>query len=160
METVLRVGSIYLFLLVALRVMGKREFSELSTIEFVTLLLIPELMQQAMIRQDYSLTNAFIGAATLLTLTFLTSLIMHRSKRAESLIGGIPVVLVEQGKLLENAMNKERVSPDEVFTQMHKEGLTRLEQVRWAILQTDGQIAIIPAEGEEVESAEEKRAAV
>jgi uncharacterized membrane protein YcaP (DUF421 family) len=156
METVLRVGAIYLFLLVALRVMGKREFSELSSIEFVTLLLIPELMQQAMIRQDYSLTNALIGATTLLTLTFLTSLVTHLSKRAEQVIGGIPVVLVKDGNLLEDAMNRERVSPDEIFAQMHKGGLTLLEQVRWAILLTDGKIAIIPAEGETTTPSEDE----
>lgn len=158
METVLRVAFIYLFLLVALRVMGKREFSELSAIEFVTLLLIPELMQQAMIRQDYSLTNAIIGVATLLTLTFITSLVMHRSKRMETLIEGIPMVLVQDGRLLEDAMNKERVTPDEIFTQMHMMGLYDLQQVRWAILETEGRIAIIPQDGLRLNPPDEERA--
>lgn len=149
METVLRVIFLYLFLLVTLRVMGKREFSQLSTLELVMLLLIPELLSQALSYEDPSLINALIAVTTLLTLSFLTSVIMHRSRRIEGIMEGKPIVLVHHGKLLEDAMNKERVTPSEIFTQMHQSGLEKLDQVRWAILETDGLIAIIPEEDEE-----------
>lgn len=146
METVLRVAAIYLFVLVALRVLGKREFGQLSPIELVTLLMIPEIVSQALTREDYSLTNAAIGVATLLVLVFVTSLLMHRFQKAEIVIAGQPTVLVRQGELIGGALNKMRITPDEVFNEMHKAGLQQLEQVQWAILESDGRIAIVPAE--------------
>src|SRR5688572_17716985 len=133
METVIRLFLLYLFIIIALRIMRKREYSEMSPLELVTLLLIQEILSQSLRPEDYSLTSGIIAIATLFTLTCLTSLLQHRSKRAEIAISGVPVVLVENGKLLENAMNKERVSSDEIFTQMHQTGLYKLEQVRWAI---------------------------
>jgi uncharacterized membrane protein YcaP (DUF421 family) len=156
METVVRVLVLYLFIIVGLRIMGKREFSEMSPLELVTLLLIPDILSQALVREDFSMTNGIIAIATLFTLTFLTSLLMHRSKRAESLVSGKPIVLIENGRLLDEPMNKERVSVEEIFSQMHQSGLYKLEQVRWAILETDGRIALIPAEDTGTSSAASK----
>lgn len=146
METVLHVAAIYLFVLVGLRVLGKREFGQLSPIELVTLLMIPEIVSQALTGDDYSLTNAAIGVATLLVLVFATSLLVHRFQKAEIVIAGQPTVLVRHGELIETALNSMRVTPDEVFSEMHKVGLQRLDQVQWAILESDGHIAIVPTE--------------
>lgn len=144
METVLRVAAIYLIVFAGLRVMGKREFGQLSPLELVTLLMIPEIVSQALTGEDYSVTNAAIGVATLLVLVFGTSLLMHRFKKAEAIIAGEPAVLVRHGKLLEDTMNAARVTADELFEEMHKTGLLRLDQVDWAILEPDGRIAIVP----------------
>lgn len=146
METVLRILIIYLFVMIGLRVLGKREFGQLSPLELVMLLLIPEIASQSLVREDYSLTNALLGLSTLFTLQFLTSALMHRSKRAEELMVGVPTVLVQHGRLVEENLNRERVSPDEVFAEMRKSGVDRLEQVRWAVLETDGKIAVVPEE--------------
>lgn len=144
METVLRVAIIYLFLMAALRIMGKREFGQLSPLELVTLLLIPELVSQALLREDFSMTNAIIALTTLFTMVFLTSLVMQKSKKAERAVAGEPTVLVYHGQMVPEHMHKERVTEGEIFGEMHKSGLDRLEQVRWAILESDGKIAIIP----------------
>jgi uncharacterized membrane protein YcaP (DUF421 family) len=144
MDTVVRVAVIYLFVFAALRVMGKREFGQLSPLELVTLLMIPEIVSQALTGDDYSITNAAIGVATLLVLVFATSLVMHRFKRAESVIAGDPTILVRHGNMLEDAMNGARVTAEEVFEEMHKVGLLQLDQVDWAILEPDGRIAIVP----------------
>lgn len=144
MDTVFRVAAIYLFVFAALRVMGKREFGQLSPLELVTLLMIPEIVSQALTGDDYSVTNAAIGVATLLVLVFATSMLMHRFKKAEHIITGEPSVLVRHGKMLEGAMNAARVSADEVFEEMHQAGLLTLDQVDWAILEPGGRIAIVP----------------
>ena len=144
METVLRVALIYLFLVFALRIMGKREFGQMSPLELVALLLIPEIVSQALLREDFSMTNAIIAVTTLFTMVFLTSLVIQVSKTAERAITGTPTVLVYHGQLVPDHMHKERVTEDEIFGEMHKSGLDRLEQVRWAILESDGKIAIIP----------------
>ena len=147
METVIRVAIIYIFVLAGLRLMGKREFSQMGPMELVTLLLIPEIVSQGLIREDFSITNALIGVSTLFILVFVNSTLTHLSKRAETVIEGPPTVLAHRGELVEDAMDKERVSPDELFSEMHKAGLDRLEQVRWAILEGDGKIAIVPETG-------------
>lgn len=148
METVVRIAFIYVFLTLALRAMGKRELSKMSTIELVMLLLIPELFSQAATGVDFSMTNAVIATSTLLTLVLLTSVISHLSSRAHDAISGTPTVLVRSGRYVEENMNRERLSPEELLAEMHKAGYERLDQIRWAILEDDGKIALIPKEGE------------
>ena len=145
MDTVLRIAFVYFTLMVALRVLGKRELSEMSPFELVTLLMIPEIFSPALAREDYSMTHATIGAATLFTLLFLTSALTFRFKGAERVVEGKATVLVRNGKFLERNMQHERVTPDEVLTEMHKSGIEQIEEVRWAILEMDGKIAIVPS---------------
>ena len=148
METVLRIAFIYFFLMVAIRVMGKRELSKMSAFELVLLMLIPELFSQGALREDFSMTNATIATATLLSLVFLTSVVSHISGRAHDVINGTPTVLVRSGRYVPENMNRERIAPDELLAEMHKAGYEKLEQIKWAILEDDGKIALIPAEGE------------
>lgn len=144
METVLRVVIIYLFILFGMRIIGKREFGAISPLELVTLLLIPELASQALIREDFSLVNAIIAISTLLVLVFLSSAVTHMSPAAEKILSGAPAVLVSHGKLIESNLNKERVSTEELFGEMHKAGLHDLRQIKWAILESGGSIAFVP----------------
>lgn len=146
METVLRVVFFYLVILLGLRVLGKREFSQLSPFELVTLLLIPELVQQALIREDFSATNALIALCTLFTLVFLTSLMVQRSKKVGEFIAGRPAVLVYEGKFVPEVLEHERVTPDEVYGEMRRAGLERITQLKWALLESDGRISFIPFE--------------
>lgn len=150
METVLRVTLFYLFILFGLRVLGKREFSQLSPLELVMLLLIPELASQSLVRDDFSLTNGIIAITTVFTLVFLSSLLQHHSKTVSRVISGSPTILVADGEFIQEHLNRERIDPGEIFSEMHKIGLSRLEQVRWAILETDGRIAIVPGDRAEM----------
>jgi len=143
MDTVVRVTVIYLVVLLGLRVLGKREFGQLSPLELVSLLMIPEIVSQALIGSDYSLTTGLTGLCTLLVLVFLTSLLVQRFDHVGRLVSGDPTVLVHEGCFLVDAMNRMRVTPDEVFTEMHKTGLESLSAVKWAILEPDGSIAIL-----------------
>lgn len=155
METVLRITAIYFFIMIGLRAMGKREFSQLSSFDLVVLLLIPEMAQQAMMQEDFSLTNAFIALSTLFTLVYLTSLLNYRSKTAEELIEGRPTVLVSNSEFVVDNLDRERITAEDVYSEMRKAGLSRLEQVRWAILEPDGKMSLIPysdANGEVIRS--------
>jgi uncharacterized membrane protein YcaP (DUF421 family) len=144
METVIRILVIYLFLMLALRIMGNREFGELAPFDIAVLLLIPEIFSQAMVREDFSLTNAIIGVATLLVLVFATSVLNYRFRSVGRAIAGVPTVLVRHGFMVPHNLDRERVSPDEVLDAMHAAGLHRMDEVRWAILETDGRITVIP----------------
>jgi uncharacterized membrane protein YcaP (DUF421 family) len=80
-----------------------------------------------MIREDFSITNALVGLCTLFVLVYLTSVVSHRSKKAEGFLEGKPTILVDQGKLVPENLNLERIPPNEVYGEMHKMGLARLE---------------------------------
>lgn len=155
METVVRIVLVYLFLMFALRVMGKREFGEMAPFDLVVLLLIPEIFSQAMVREDFSLTNAFVAVGTLLTLVFATGIVSYQFKPVGRMVTGTPAVLARHGLLVTRNLDRERIPPEEVLDAMHAAGLHRMEQVRWAILETDGRITIIPWEASGTAQSEE-----
>ena len=124
MSTVIRLVVMYVFIVAGLRVLGKREFSQLSPLELVMLLLIPEMATQSLVREDFSLTNGIIGIATVFTLVFLSSLLQHHSKTFSQVISGSPAILVADGQFIQEHLNEERVGPEEVFSEMHKIGLS------------------------------------
>lgn len=147
METVFRVAFVYLFAWCCFRLLGKRELTQMSPFELVTLLFIPQLFSRALTRQDYSMTNAIIGASTLFSLVFLTSAVSYRSRRFARIMQAAPTVLVRHGQFVEEHLNRERIPAEDIFSAMHKVGLERLDQVEWAILEGDGKIAMIPSTG-------------
>jgi uncharacterized membrane protein YcaP (DUF421 family) len=145
METVLRVLFVYALVWACFRVIGKRELTHLSPFELVMLLFIPQLFSRALTRQDYSMTNAVIGATTLFTLVFVTSAASYRLRWLWRVLQARPTVLVCRGGMIDEHLNRERIAPDDIFAAMHKVGLQRLGQVEWAILESDGKIALIPS---------------
>lgn len=146
MEIVLRVTFIYFFLMVSLRIVGKREFGQLSPLEMISILLIPEIISNALQVEITSMTDAVIGITTLLSLTALTTFIVYRSQHIERAISGEPVVLAHKGRLVERNMDLERITSDEIMGEVRRAGLESVEQVGWAILETDGSITVIPLE--------------
>jgi uncharacterized membrane protein YcaP (DUF421 family) len=145
METVLRVAVIYVVLLLAFRVLGKRELASMTPFELVTLMMVPEIVSQGLVGDDYSVTNAIVGAMTIFLLVLTTSAISHRFPRLGAIMHNTPTLLVANGRLLEANMNAERVSAEELYSEMHKAGVARVEDVRWAVLESDGRISVVPA---------------
>lgn len=157
METVVRVALIYVVLLAGMRLMGKREFGQLAPMELIALLLIPELLQEALLGYA-SITNAFIALATLFALVFANSLLSHVSKRFERVAEGEPAVLAHHGQLVQSNLDRERISPSELYSEIRKAGLERLDQVRWAVLEGDGKISIVPTSPKPVNTKTERAA--
>ncbi|HZW99064.1 MAG TPA: YetF domain-containing protein [Trueperaceae bacterium] len=148
MESVIRVVIVYLFVLFALRLLGKREFGQFSALELVMLMLIPDIVAPGIVREDFSLTTALVAVSTVMLLVVVTSMLAHVSKRAERAVTPMPTVLLFDGNLYSSAMNKERISAEEILQVAHQTGIETLDQVKWAILQSDGRIAIIPKNSE------------
>jgi uncharacterized membrane protein YcaP (DUF421 family) len=142
--TVIRVIIAYLVLWAAFRVLGKRELTRMSPLELVLVLLIPQLFSRALTRQDYSFTNAVVGATTLLSLVFLSSAMTYRSRRVSRIMVSRATVLVADGDFIADALHEERISTADVYEAIQKAGLTTVQEVSWAILQSDGAIAIVP----------------
>ena len=145
METVIRVVFVYAFVWACFRMLGKRELTQMSPFELVTLLIIPQFFSRALTRQDYSMTNAVIAATTLFALVFCTSALGYRVRSFGRIIQARPTVLVHHSAFIEEHLNRERIAPEDIFSAMHKVGLERLEDVEWAILESDGRISLIPA---------------
>jgi uncharacterized membrane protein YcaP (DUF421 family) len=156
-ETVLRVIFVYAFVWACLRTLGKRELSQMAPFEFVMLLLIPQFFSRALTRQDYSMTNSVVAATTLFSIVFLTSIASFRFAGFRHFMEATPTVLVRQGELLPPGLRRERIAPDEIFSAMHKAGIERIEDVAWAILESDGKIAIIGAGGGEVHNPDAEK---
>ncbi|MEW6056382.1 MAG: YetF domain-containing protein [Bdellovibrionota bacterium] len=148
METVLRVLIIYAFITIVLRILGKRELSELSPYELVMVMLVPELATQGLNRNDYSITNSIIGISTLLSLVFLNSVLTYRFKKISEAIEGAPSILFHDGKFFEDTMHRERVSADEIISEMHSAGIETLGELKWVILEPDGKLSCIRKENQ------------
>jgi uncharacterized membrane protein YcaP (DUF421 family) len=147
MDTVLRSAIMYVFLLVIFRISGKRSLSQITTFDFILLLIISEASQQALVGDDFSIVNAFVVIATLVTLDSAFSWVEGRSPAFSRLVDSLPVVVVEDGKLLEDRAKQEGITLSEILAQgREKHGLERLDQFKYAILERHGGISVVPAE--------------
>lgn len=140
--SVIHVAITYGILILGFRLLGKRELSQLSPIELVTLMLIPEILSSA-VQGEGSLLTSVAGLSAILLLVLATSALVHRVPAVQRLLEASPTLLVADGKLLEENLNRERISPDDLFGEMHKQGIAGLDQVRFAILETGGSISFV-----------------
>ena len=145
MDSVLRGLVVYLVLLVVFRIAGKRTLSQVTTFDAVLLLIVAEVTQQALLGQDHSIVNFVLLVVTLLGMDIALSLVKQASPRLDRLLEGEPVVIVENGRPLEDRMRKARVDVEDVLTAARElQGLERLEQIKLAVLERSGGITIIP----------------
>lgn len=145
MDAVLRALAVYLFLLVVFRIAGRRTMMELTSFDLVLLLILSEATQNAMIGNDFSVTNAFLVILTLVGLDILFSHFKHRSSLLERWLDGVPMIIVENGRPLKELMDKARIDEDDVMTSARaSHGLERMEQIKYAVLECSGGISIIP----------------
>lgn len=148
MDAVLRSCAIYIILMIFFRIIGKRTLSQITTFDFVLLLIIGEATQQALLGDDFSLTNAAIVIVTLMFLDVALSLIKQRSQVVDQLIDGVPTLLVENGVPIKEHMEKSRVDLEDILESAREsQGLERMEQIKYAVLERGGQISIVPVEG-------------
>lgn len=145
MDSVVRGLVVYGFLLLIFRISGKQTLSQMTSFDLVLLLIISETTQQAMVDSDHSVTNAFLLIITLVGTTILLAALKQWSPKLELILDGQPVVVVDNGKLLKETMNKSRVDEEDIMASARKShGLERLDQIKYAILERDGGISIIP----------------
>lgn len=145
METVLRAVIIYIVLLLIFRISGKRSLAQITSFDFVLLLVIGEATQQALIGEDYSLTTAVIAIVTLMSVDIALSIAKGRSARVERWLDDMPIVVVENGELLRGRASRERVDEDDVLAAARNlHGLERLDQIKYAVLERNGRISIVP----------------
>jgi uncharacterized membrane protein YcaP (DUF421 family) len=148
MDAIVRGLAVYLFLLILFRIAGRRTLGNITNFDFVLLLIISEATQNAMIGNDYSVTNGFLVILTLVGLDIVFSFMKQRFPAMERYVDGLPLVLVEQGRPLKDLMKRVRVDEQDILASAReKHGLERMEQIKYAILETNGMISIVPKAG-------------
>jgi len=143
MDLVLRAIALYLFVLILMRMVGRRELSSLTPVDLVLLVVLGDALQQGLTQDDYSVTGAIIVITTIALLQVLTSYITYLSRRAKRVIDGDPVVLIEDGKLLERNLRRQRLRPEDVAEEMRLQGIGAFTNVRWGILESNGSFSFI-----------------
>jgi uncharacterized membrane protein YcaP (DUF421 family) len=145
MDSVVRGLAVYLTVWMLFRIAGKRTLSEATSFDFVLLLIIGETTQQALLGQDFSITNAFLVIVTLIGIDVLLSIVKQHSPRVERILDGGPVLIVKNGLLLQERMRRERVDEGDILeAARHLHGLARMDQIKHAVLEPSGGISIVP----------------
>ena len=145
MDAILRGLCVYVMLLVLFRLGGKRAVAQMTTFDFVLLLIISETVQEVLTRNDGSFTGALLLVTTLVGTDIGMSWWKSRSPAVEKLVDSVPLILVEHGVPLKDRMKKARVDEDDVLTAARElRGLERMDQIKYAVLERSGGISIIP----------------
>lgn len=144
---VLRAAAVYFFLLILFRFMGKRSLSQATTFDFILLLIISEATQNAMIGDDFSITNAYIVIGTLVAIDLVLNLVKNHWKLFDKVAESVPLVLVSDGKVHTDRIGKIHIELDDILEAARRQhGFANFAPIRYAVLEVDGTITIIPKE--------------
>ena len=137
-EKMIRPAIIYLFLVLALRIFGKRELAQLNPFDLVVLLSLSNTVQNAIIGEDTSVTGGLIGAFTLLAVNYLVVRFLFKHRRLDQLFEGTPTVLIENGKIIERSLAKELLTKSELLTVAHRQGFSSLDEIEHCVIEPGG----------------------
>jgi uncharacterized membrane protein YcaP (DUF421 family) len=145
-EVVLRTLVVYFGLLLAMRIAGKREVGQMKPFDLVTLLIISNALQNAMVGQDSSLVGGLTAAGIILLSNFVVGFLRGHSLMAQRLFEGSPTLIVHDCRFIDREMRRENLSEADVLQAMREHGFENVDQVKTAVLEVDGSISIIPKE--------------
>jgi uncharacterized membrane protein YcaP (DUF421 family) len=143
MDLAIRAIALYIFVVFVMRVVGRRELSSLTAIDLVLLIVLGDAIQQGLTQDDYSVTGAVIVVSTFAILQVGTSYLGFKSRRARSILEGQPLVLIEDGTLIEGNLRRQRLTPDDVAEEMRLQQILSFADVEWAILESNGRMSFI-----------------
>lgn len=147
MDTIVRALTVYIVLLILFRIGGKRSLAQITTFDFVLLLIISEAIQQALIAAENSMMNSFLLVLTFFVADIALSLVKDKSATFEKLVDDVPLILVEDGIPIRERMRQERVDENDILASARmSQGLERMDQIKYAVLERSGGISIIPKE--------------
>lgn len=148
-ELILRGVAVYGFLLVALRLFGRRELGQLTSFDLVLLLILSNALQNSLNAGDNSLGGGVVSAMTLLLLNHLVGYLTYRFRFIERLVQGPPVVLVENGKVKGRPLRREQITLEELRSALRKQGIQRIVDCKQVVLESDGTFSAV-AKGVEI----------
>jgi uncharacterized membrane protein YcaP (DUF421 family) len=143
MDLVLRTVFVFVLILLITRAVGRRELSSMEPFDLILLVVIGDLVQQGVTQSDYSITGATTVIVTMALLVVGTAYLSFRFKRLRPLLEGEPVLLVSEGRLLERNLRRQRMTVEELRAEARQQSIGSLEQIRYAVLETNGKLSFI-----------------
>jgi uncharacterized membrane protein YcaP (DUF421 family) len=147
MDLVIRATVVFFAVLLITRVIGRRELSSLEPFDMILLVVIGDLVQQGVTQSDYSVTGAVTVIATIALLTALLAFLNFRFRPLRRVLEGEPIVLVEDGRPVQRNLRRERITVEELEAEGRQQQVGSIADMRWAVLETSGQISVIPKQG-------------
>ena len=143
MDIVLRAIVAYAFVLLLMRIVGRRELSSMEPSDVILLVIIGDLVQNGVTQSDYSVTGIVLAAGTIGILATLTAFLTYRFRKIRNVVEGEPVILVQNGETIDRNLRSERLTLDELMEQARLQQIESLDKVKWAVLETNGSISFI-----------------
>jgi uncharacterized membrane protein YcaP (DUF421 family) len=144
MDLVIRAAVIFCFIFLITRIAGRRQLGELEPFDVILLVVLGDLVQQGITQSDESVTGTFIVISTITMLSVAVGWLSFRFKPVRQVTEGDPIILIHDGELVQNNLRRERLTRHDLEEEARKQQFSSLEQIRWAILEDDGAISIIP----------------
>jgi uncharacterized membrane protein YcaP (DUF421 family) len=144
MDLVLRALVLFGGVYVLLRVVGRRELAQMAPIDFILLIVLGDAIQQGLTQDDYSVTGALTVIFTIAVIQVALGYVTFRSRRVRTVLEGEPIVLVEDGRVIEQNLRRSRIAAEELAEEARLSQVASLKDVAWAVLETSGKISIIP----------------
>jgi uncharacterized membrane protein YcaP (DUF421 family) len=143
MDIVIRAALAFVFILLLTRIVGRRELNTLEPFDLILLVTIGDLVQQGVTQNDFSVTGLVLAVGTIAVLTVLFSYLPWRFQRLRPVLEGEPVILIEDGNVIEKNLRRHRLTHEEIAAEARFQQIDRLQKVRWAVLETSGKISFI-----------------
>jgi len=143
MDLVVRAVFMFVFVFGVTRIIGRRELSSLEPFDLILLIVLGDAIQQGLTQDDYSVTGAVLVVGTLALLQAFASFLSFRFSRLRPILDGEPVIVVEDGEPIMKNLQRERLLIDEIAAEARKQQIESLQDVKWAVLETSGQISFI-----------------
>jgi uncharacterized membrane protein YcaP (DUF421 family) len=143
MDIVFRATFAYVFILFLLRIVGRRELSTMQPSDLILLVVMGDLIQNGVTQSDYSMTGVVLAVSTFGLLTVATSMIVFRSRRASEVIEGVPIIIVQDGELIDRNAKSERLTLDDVMEEARSQQIENLSDIKWGVLEASGRMTFI-----------------
>lgn len=147
MDIVFRAAVAYVFIIFVLRVIGRRELSSLGPSDLVLVVVLGDLVQNGVTQADASVTGMFLAISTFAMLTVAMSVLTYKSRRAQTLIEGQPLILVEDGMPIAKNLRAERLRVDDIAEEARAQGIETIDEIKWCLLETSGSMSFIKKQG-------------
>ena len=143
MDIVVRAFFAFLFVFLVTRFIGRRELRSLQPFDLILLVVVGDLMQQGITQSDMSFTGAVLATGTFAVLVLAVSYAGFRFRRVQPLLEPQPMIVVQDGQVIESNLRKERMTVDELLAEARQQQISSLDQVRWAVLESSGKVSFI-----------------
>ena len=144
MDIVIRAFFAFVFVFVITRLIGRRELASLEPFDLILLVVVGDLIQQGVTQSDMSLTGAVLATGTFAVMVLVVSYLGFRFRRLQPLLDPQPLIVVQDGEVIESNLRKERMTVDELHAEARAQQIASLDEVQWAVLESNGRVSFIP----------------